>query len=141
MMLSSPPNWYPRDMIWLDQGGQQSDLRLIPAPPALCHVVEHCWVQKSMPKGVRRIVPDLNAHLIFSTTHGSRGLVAACHIVGARSTFFDLNTADRGLTIGARLRPGVLPQLVRDSATKFTDQSVALEDIAGRSGVRLLEQM
>jgi AraC-like DNA-binding protein len=128
-------------MIWLDEGGQQSDLALIPAPPALRHFVEHFWVQKPVPQGVRRIVPDLNAHVICWTTQEPRGISANCHIVGARTTFFDLHAVGRGLTIGARLRPGVLPELVRDSAAQLTDRSAPLRDIAGRSGTRLLEQM
>jgi hypothetical protein len=72
--------------------------------------------RKPLPKDGWRIVPDISAHVIFSTTHGPGGLVAECRIVGARTTFFDLHAAGRTLTIGARLRPGVLHQLVRDSA-------------------------
>jgi AraC-like DNA-binding protein len=127
-------------MIRLDEGGQQSDYPLIAAPAPLRHVVEHFWVQHSGPNGVRRIVPDPNAHVIFWTRREPRGLVAKCQIVGARSTFFDAHMA-RELTIGARLRPGVLPELVRDSAAQFTDRSAPLGDIAGRPGARLLEQM
>jgi AraC-like DNA-binding protein len=128
-------------MIWLDQGGQQCDLALIPAPPTLGHCVEHFWVQNPVPQGMRRIVPDLNAHVIFWTTQGPRLHKANCHIVGARSTFFDLNTVGRGLTIGARLRPGVLPELLHDTAAQLTDRTVPLEDIAGRSAAWLLERM
>jgi AraC-like DNA-binding protein len=128
-------------VVRLDEGGWQSDLGLIAPPPELCHAVEHFWLQKPLPKDVWRIVPDISAHVIFSTTHGPGGLVAECRIVGARTTFFDLPAAGRTLTIGARLRPGVLHQLVRDSAVQFTDRSAPLEDIAGRSGARLVEQM
>ncbi len=128
-------------MIWLDEGGQQSGHPLVPTPPPLRHVVEHFWVQEAAPNDVRRIVPDPNAYVIFSVARGPTGLTADCRIVGARSTFFDVDTAGRELTIGARLRPGVLPRLVRDSAAQFTDRSAPLGDIAGRSGARLLEQM
>jgi AraC-like DNA-binding protein len=47
----------------------------------------------------------------------------------------------RLLTIGARLRPGVLPLLVRDSALHFTDRSISLEDVYGLDATLLIEQM
>jgi len=128
-------------MVWLDEGGSQRGLGLIPAPPAMGHLVEHFWIQKSMPKEVWRIVPDLSAYVVFSTTDGPHELRADCHIVGPRSTFFDLDARGRRLSIGVRLRPGVLPLLIKDSAAKFTNRRVRLDDIAGSSATRLLERM
>jgi AraC-like DNA-binding protein len=128
-------------MVRLDEGGWQRDLELIPAPAALGRAVEHFWIQKSLPKDVWRVVPDLSAYVIFSITSGPRGCLADCHVVGARSTFFDVPAAGRTLTIGVRLRPGILPQLLRDSAGQLTDRRARLEDIAGRCGARLLNQM
>jgi AraC-like DNA-binding protein len=128
-------------MIRLDEGGQQRDLALIPAPPALTHVVEHFWIQNPAPKGIRRIVPDLSAHLIFWTAAKRRGRYVDGIVVGPRSVFFDLDAVGRKLAIGVRLRPGILPALVRDSASQFTDRSLPLVDIVGRSGARLLQQL
>ena len=74
-------------MIWLDEGGRQRGLRLIVPPPALRDRVEHFWIQETMPKTVWRIVPDINAHAIFSIKHDTKGLHANGYFVGARSEF------------------------------------------------------
>jgi len=110
-------------MIWLDEGGRQRGLRLIVPPPRLRDDVEHFWIQETMPKKVWRIVPDINAHAIFSITHETKGLRTNACIVGARSEFFDLDVTNHVLTIGMRFRPGVLPLLLRDSDEQFTDRS------------------
>jgi AraC-like DNA-binding protein len=128
-------------MIWLDEGGQHCTLPLVASPPGLCEVVEHFWIQETIPKNVWRIVPDVNPHVIFSITQSRKAPAADCCVVGARSQFFDLDVTGRVLTIGARLRPGVLPLLVRDSALHFTDLSIPIEDIYGLEGTWLIEQM
>jgi AraC-like DNA-binding protein len=87
------------------------------------------------------VVPDLSAHVIFSITSGPRGLSASCFVAGARSRYCDINVEGRVLTMGARLRPGALPRLLRDSAAQLTDQTVALDTILGRPGQTLAEQM
>lgn len=132
---------YPPQVIWIDDGGRQRDLGLIVPPPALRDVVEHFWIQGLMPKPLWRVVPDLSAHVIFSITSTSRGLSASSVVVGARSRYCDINVAGRVLTIGARLRPGALPHLLRDSASQLTDRTVALDRIVGRAGLTLVEQM
>src|SRR5262245_45019746 len=128
-------------MIWLDEGGRQRGLQLIAPPPTLRENIEHFWIQKTLPKDVWRIVPDVNAHAIFSVTHDAKGLHTNACIVGARSESFDLDVTNRVLTIGVRFRPGVLPHLVRDSAEQFTDRSIAFDEIWGREGSSLVEQM
>src|SRR5262245_61432 len=129
-------------MVWLDEGGwQNTRLRLIPPPPELHHAVEHFWVQRAMPKNVWRIVPDVCAYAIFSVDRSSRGLVANGRITGARSTYFDLHAPARVLSIGARLRAGVLPELVGHSAYELTDRNIAMQDVASSAGRRLVEEM
>jgi hypothetical protein len=103
-------------VIWLDEGGYQRSLRLIAPPLTVRGEVEHFWIQETMPKRDCRIVPDVNAHAIFSMKHGTKGLHANGYIVGARSEFLDTDVIDRVLTISVRFKPGVLPLLVRDSA-------------------------
>ena len=128
-------------MIWLDEGGRQRGLQLVAPAPALLDAVEHFWVQDSMPKKLWRIVPDMNAHAIFSVKQETKGLQANGCIVGARSKFIDSDVTNRVLTIGVRFRPGVLPFLVRDSAEHFTDRGIAFGEIWGRQGSSLVEQM
>jgi AraC-like DNA-binding protein len=129
-------------MVWLDEGGHQRDLRLVAAPPELSAVVEHFWIRDTpLPRNVWRIVPDLSAHVIFSITHSRKAALADCCVVGARGQFFDLDVTGRVLAIGARLRPGALPLLVRDSALHFTDRSISLADIYGPDGRWLIDRM
>lgn len=128
-------------MIWLDEGGRQRNLRLIPPPAALDGAIEHFWIQGAVPGPVWRVVPDLSAHVLFSVTNGPNGASASCRVVGARSRFFDAHTAGRTLTIGARLRPGALPHLLRDNASQLSDRSVALDCITGSAGRSLAERM
>jgi AraC-like DNA-binding protein len=128
-------------VIWIDDGGRQRDLGLIAPPAALHDVVEHFWIQGLLPKQLWRVVPDLSAHVIFSITSAPSGVSASCFVVGARSQYCDINVAGRVLTIGARLKPGALPHLLRDSASQLTDRTVALDSIVGRSGLTLVEEM
>jgi AraC-like DNA-binding protein len=128
-------------MIWLDEGGCQRGLQLIFPPPRLRGDVEHFWIQQAMPKNVWRIVPDINAHAIFSIKRETNGLRTNVCIVGARSEFFDLDVTNHVLTIGVRFRAGVLPLLVRDSAERFTDRSIAFDEIWGCTGSSLVERM
>lgn len=128
-------------MILLDEGGRQHGLRLIAPPPTLREDIELFWIRETLPKDVWRIVPDVNAHAIFSVTHDAKGLHANASIVGARSKSFDLDVTNRVLTIGVRFRLGVLPLLVRDSAEQFTDRSIAFDEIWGREGSSLVEQI
>src|SRR5690349_7712151 len=128
-------------MIWLDEGGRQRGVRLVDPPPTLRDEVEHFWIQDSMPGKAWRIVPDINAHAIFSIKRETKGLHGNGCIVGARSEFLDTDVTNRVLTIGARFRPGILPLLVRDSAEHFTDRAITFGEVWGRQGSSLVEQM
>jgi AraC-like DNA-binding protein len=124
-------------MIWLDEGGRQRHTCLIAPPPSLRGVVEHLWAHQRLPRGTWRVVPDLSAHVIFSIS----GSTAACRIVGARSTYCDIDVSLRDLTVGVRLRPGALPRLIRDSASQLSDRSESLESVIGSEGRRLTERL
>ena len=128
-------------MIWLDEGGHDRDARLIAPPERLRDAVDHFWILGVRPRGLWRIVPDTSAHLIFSITKTIGGLSAHCHVVGARTTYYDAEVADRMVVIGARFRPGVLARLVRDDADRLTDRSVEIDSIFGNAGARLVEEM
>jgi AraC-like DNA-binding protein len=128
-------------VIRIDDGGRHRDLGLIAPPAALLDVVEHFWIQGLLPKQLWRVVPDLSAHVIFTITSAPRGLSASCFVVGARGRYCDVDVAGRVLTIGARLRPGALPHLLRDSAAQLTDRTVALDAIVGRAGLTLVDRL
>jgi AraC-like DNA-binding protein len=124
-------------MIWLDEGGRRRDTRLIAPPPSLRGVVEHFWTHQRLPRQTWRVVPDLSGHVIFSLS----GSTAVCRIVGARSTYCDIDVSRRDLTLGVRLRPGALPQLIGDSASQLSDRSESLASVIGSAGRRLTERL
>lgn len=121
-------------MVTLDQGGcGRPLLRLIPPPPALGAAVEHVFVQRhpnaSLGAQPWRIVADDAPHLIGQSTPCGVRLV----LVGARTTYADIDVSGRRLTVGVRLRPGALPALFGVPADALTDRSVALTDVLGRA--------
>jgi AraC-like DNA-binding protein len=124
-------------MIWLDEGGRQRHARLIAPPPSLRGVVEHFWTHERLPRRTWRVVPDLSAHDIFYIS----GATAVFRIIGARSTYCDIDVSRRDLTIGVRLRPGALPHLIRDSASQLRDRSESLESVIGSEGRHLTERL
>jgi AraC-like DNA-binding protein len=124
-------------MIWLDEGGRQRDTPLIAPPPSLRGVVEHFWTHRRLPRETWRVVPDLSAHVIFSLS----GSAAVCRVVGARRTYCDIDVSRRDLTLGVRLRPGALPQLIRDSASQLSDRSESLAAVIGSAGRRLTDRL
>lgn len=133
-------------MITLDQAGVGvSATLLLPPPRKLQHYAEHGFVQTTGPAetgGGWRIVPDPNPHLIVPvlgrTQNGEQPVRG--RIVGARSRFTDIDRRNRLATVGVRLRPGVLPLLLRDSARLLTDQCFSFAEVFGREG-REFEQM
>jgi AraC-like DNA-binding protein len=129
-------------MVLLDQGGAaRNAVTIIPACAALGDLVEHFWIQHECATPIWRIVPDVAAHIIFSVRQLDGGRVSRCAFVGARSIHADIDVSRRILTIGARLRPGVLALLVRMPATALTDTAVDAEDVFGRDGRRLTDRL
>lgn len=119
--------------------------RLLAPDPALAIWIEHFWIQSDRapaPHRPWRIVPDASAHLIFSIELMRDGREQARFLViGSRATYADINVARRILTIGARLRPGALPALVRSDAREFTGRAFRLEDVFGAQGRDLMTRM
>ena len=129
-------------MVTLDQGGcGRPLLRLIPPPPALGAAVEHVFVQRhpnaSLGAQAWRIVADDAPHLIGQNTPGGVRLM----LVGARTTYADIDVSGRRLTVGVRLRPGALPALFGVPAHELTDRSVPLADVLGRASAELYDAL
>src|SRR5262245_29002386 len=112
-------------MVLLDEAGLgRSATRIVP-PGRLTPLVEHFWIHDGpRPRPRWRIVPDANAHLIFSACTRPGGVETQLFVVGARSRYVDLDVAGRRLTIAARLRPGALALLTGVRASELTDRSV-----------------
>jgi AraC-like DNA-binding protein len=126
---------YAARVVNLDQGGSdRARARILPAPPDLADLVESAWMLVGGEAGAGaswRIVPDASANIVVVVPKGGAGPRAG--IVGARSTFADIDASNRRLTLGIRLRPGALPMLVREHAASFTDRGFPLEDVLGAS--------
>lgn len=132
-------------MVWLDEGGLgRSSAQLLAPPPALASWVEHFWIERGRKPLGRpwRIVPDAGAHVIFAVElKPGAGERARCLVVGSRGVYDDIDVSRRVLTIGARLRPGALPALVRSEARGFTDRAFRTEDVFGKAGRALAGRM
>jgi AraC-like DNA-binding protein len=127
-------------VISLDQGGSRKRrTRFTVAPRDLDHIVESTFVSRDVdsPRSWR-IVPDPSAHLLFAVERS--GNVRA-GIVGARSTFADIDPSHRRVTVGVRFRPGVLAAFARDRADAFTDRAVPIDDALGPAWRPLVDRV
>jgi AraC-like DNA-binding protein len=119
----------------LDQGGADRRTAAIrPPPPDLAEWVESSFVlsgAEGPAETAWRIVPDASANIVIVVPGNGRAPRAA--LVGARSTYADIDISGRRRTIGIRLRAGALSALVREHATAFTDGGVPLEEVLGAS--------
>lgn len=133
-------------MILLDQAGAgAAGTRLFSPSYAQARFVEHFWSQQP-PSGqtgrLWRIIPDANPHLIFVISREEfGGNCIRCFLVGPRSRFADVAIANRVLTCGARLRPGVLPLLTHLPASDFTNCTVPVEEVFGARGRSLTNRL
>lgn len=132
-------------MVNLDEGGRgRPATRLLPPPAKLAPWVEYFWVQGSRCHPSARpwrIVPDTNAHVIFSVESAGEGERSRCCLVGARPAHHDIDVSRRRMTIGARLRLATLARLTRSGAGRFTGRSVGVEDVFGAAGRALSDRM
>jgi AraC-like DNA-binding protein len=111
----------------IDEGGWGRDELTLLAPRAeLAEVAEFFWIEEwtRRPRAGRyRIVADDAPHILWHV-EGRRHRVERFGLIGARTAHHDIDVSSRVLTVGVRLRPGVLPMLLNQSARRFTDRSV-----------------
>jgi AraC-like DNA-binding protein len=133
-------------MILLDQSGAAAkESKLFLPSRNLAPFVEHFWVQQALSGPIGhswRVIPEANPNLIFAVSRADSGCIRTrCCLVGPRSRFADVAMANRILTCGARLRPGVLPLLTRLPAWDFTDRSAHAEEVFGVRGRSLMNRL
>jgi AraC-like DNA-binding protein len=111
-------------MISLDQAGRAlPGARLTLPPPALAEWVSEAWVDDAA--GPRwRIVADDAPHLIYSETDAPGGVRRRLALVGARSSYVDIDRSRRRRTVAVRLCPGSLLPLFGVAASEVVDRSV-----------------
>lgn len=136
-------------MVTLDQAGwRRATLAILPPPSALEPIVDFLWVDERprlSPKSHEwRVVADDAPHIIYArftdARTGSEG--HRLHVVGARSRYTDIDCRHRLLTVGARLRPGMIPALFGVPGHDLINQSVPVESIVrhpAREALRRLE--
>lgn len=133
-------------MILFDQAGAGAKTAtMMAAPLPLQPFVEHFWIQRKVTcsTGERwRIPPDANPYLILTVSESPSGRSRVhCNLVGPASELFDMPVDGRVFTCGVRLRPGVLPLLIRLPASELTNGFLPVEEAFGVRGRRLLEQL
>lgn len=133
-------------MILFDQAGAgAATAKMLAPPPPLRPFVEHLWVQQGIVASqaeVWRIPPDANPYLILTVSTSASGATCVrCRLVGPASDFFDMPVCGRTYTCGIRLRPGVLPLLMRLPASELTDGFLPVEDAFGPRGRLLIDEL
>ena len=130
-------------MVRLDEGGRAAaEAQTLPPRPSLHGIVQHVSIQpgparRAESSAAWRVVPDTCGHLIASVTGDGRARV---RLVGARSTYADIDVTDRRFTVAIRFEPGALPAVIRGSAAMLTDRSVDVSDVFGAAGERMRDR-
>lgn len=125
-------------MRWLDHGGWgRNSIMLLEPAPSIAHAVESFWIdewsERQRPSRRFRIVADDAPHIIWHIFRG-RHRTESLGVVGARSTYQDLDVSHRLFTVGARLRAGALPVLTGQRAHLLTDRRLILDRRSLRDG-------
>jgi AraC-like DNA-binding protein len=122
-----------------------------PAPP-LNRFVRALWYARAPQPGHRRerILPSGNIQVLLNLAdehlHGCaegqpEQKSPPAIVVGARSTYEIVNTADMADLIGLVFEPGQFPVFAFDAADLFSNRFVALEDIWGREARTLRDRL
>ena len=129
----------------LDEGGwRRRAVKVIAPPTGLRGIVELFWIDEwsaAETSGRQfRVVADDAPHLLWHVGDGARG-AQRLSMVGSRACHHDVDLSGRRLLIGARLRPGTLPALTHLPASRFTDRSVPLAEVASPTAARTIRRM
>jgi AraC-like DNA-binding protein len=128
-------------VVLLDHGGRQASEATLVAPPRdLAGLVDHLWIQGDHGAETEwRVVADASPHLIACVTESGTGRRLGVGLIGARTRAASVDVTGRLLTVGVRLKAGVLSAITGESARAFVDRSVALEDVFPRAVLSDLE--
>ena len=129
-------------MVELDQAGCAAvRQRILAAPPDLEPLVELLWITEwphcAAAAASWRIVPDPCAHILVHVSARRARSV----FVGARSVHTDVDVSNRLLTVGIRLRSGVLRPLAGARAHELTDRAFPMDAVFGGRGHALTSRV
>jgi AraC-like DNA-binding protein len=100
---------------------------------AYAPVVEHSR-ERILPSGCLEVILNLASdHLMDCSEGGPDQPNAPALIVGARSVYEIVDTADMASLIGVQFRPGGFSAFAADRADQITNQTLPLEDLWGAS--------
>jgi AraC-like DNA-binding protein len=98
--------------------------------------------ERILPTGRVQIILNLARDFLLDCPEGSRSTQQSPSlIIGARSVFEIIDTADLADLIGIVFEPGGFPPFVRDCADLFSNRSVDLEGVWGASARSLRESL
>lgn len=98
--------------------------------------------ERILPTGSTQVIVNLARDYLCDCPEGAPdGRMPASLIVGARSVYEIVDTSDMTDLIGIVFQPGGLPVFAADAADRFSNRSVALEDVWGLDARSLREQM
>jgi len=126
-------------------------LERIPAAP-LGQCIRALWYARAgdvtrhreriLPSGCVQIILSLSRDFILDSLEGSSECrVKPALVVGARSVYEIVDSSDMADLIGIVFEPGGFPAFALDAADRFSNRSVALEDIWGSDAERLRDRL
>lgn len=129
-------------MVTLDQGGSratQLNLRQSTQPG-----VEFFWTDRARSgagTNAWRIVADDAPHIVYAVSETPNGQLARLTLIGARTTFTDIDLSKRVFTAGARLHAGAILNFLAIPAHELTDAAQPVTDLLPRALRPLAEQI
>jgi AraC-like DNA-binding protein len=107
------------------------------AVPQLDHVRE-----RILPSGCVQVILNLERDYLHDCPDGkTERRMPPALVVGARSIYEIINTADMASLIGVVFEPGGFAPFVGDAVDLFSNQSICLEDVWGASARSLRDQL
>jgi AraC-like DNA-binding protein len=130
-------------VVTLDQAGWLGPRAKVErAPSSIAAYVDHVFTLdfRAADQVGWRVLPDTQAHVLVHRGSGRGGRAELrASVVGSRNVAVDVDVSDRLWTVGVRLGPGALPELVGVPASELTDRGVGFEELWGRQGQELIE--
>jgi AraC-like DNA-binding protein len=98
--------------------------------------------ERILPSGCVQIILNLARDFLLDCPEtGTARPVAPALVVGARSVYEIVDTSDMADLIGISFHPGAFAPFAMDAADRFSNRSVALDDVWGASAIALRDRL